>query len=223
MLPARALIGLSLLSLAQPLAAAPLACPNGVVTAHADDPALAQRICRASDHAVSLFADCGFALRDPVRITARDALDPKCFGIFHCGEDRIQVLTPDAMAAIREPDSLFAPIGTDAFFDSVVVHELAHALYDGTDCPYPTCLATSEYFAYSYQIMSFSDADRAALEAGIDMERTITRDYVVGILAVMAPDRFARRVWQHLSQRDDQCSWLGGILSGAIVFDHDYP
>ena len=52
------------------------------------------------------------------------------------------------------------------------------------------------------------------------MERQITRDYIVGILAAMAPDKFTQRVWQHFSQREDQCAWLGGILSGAIVFDH---
>ena len=214
---------LALLSLAQPLAAEPALCPNGAVTTLTESPALHDRICRASDRAISLFGDCGFALPEPVEITTTSRIEPKCFGVFHCGEARIDLLTPEAMDAIREEDSLFAPIETDAYFDSVVVHELAHALYDGTDCPYPNCLATSEYFAYSYQIMSFSDADRAALEAGIDMERTISRDYVVGILAVMSPDIFARRVWQHVSQRDDQCAWLGGILSGAIVFDHDYP
>ena len=210
-------------SLASPLVANPTTCPNGLVTATTDDPAVAERICNASDHAISLFAMCGFELPEPIEITTLSDVDANCFGVFHCGEGRIEILTPDGMDALMKEDSIFAPISKESFFDSVVVHELAHALYDETKCPYPHCLATSEYFAYSYQIMSFNDEDRAALEAGIDMEQRISRDYVVGILAVMSPDRFTQRVWQHFSQRDDQCAWLGGILSGAIVFDHDYP
>ena len=212
-----------LLSVVQPLAADPLACPNGVVTTVTGDADLHERICRASDHAISLFDDCGFELPDPVEITTLPEAESMCFGVFHCGEARIELLTPDAMDTIREKDSIFAPIPTERFFDSVVVHELAHALYDQTECPYPNCLATSEYFAYSYQIMSFSDEDRAALERGLDMERKVSRDYIVGILAVMSPDTFTRRVWAHFSQRENQCAWLGGILSGAILFDHDYP
>ncbi|MXQ06917.1 hypothetical protein GQ651_03560 [Alphaproteobacteria bacterium GH1-50] len=213
----------ALFVLVQPLAAAPMVCPNGTVTTETDDAALHQRICGASDDAIALFAECGFALPEPVSITTYSDIDRNCFGVFHCGEARIELLEPDRMTALRDADSVFADIPTERFFDSVVVHELAHALYDQTDCPYPNCLASSEYFAYSYQIMSLSDADRAALEQGLDMERRISRDYIVGILAVMSPDAFTRRVWTHFSQRDDQCAWLGGILSGAIVFDHDYP
>ncbi len=219
----RGLTLVTIFALAQPLAAEELACPNGLVTVLSDEAALADRICRTSDQAIALFAKCGFKLASPVRIETRSEIDPECFGVFHCGEASIEVLTPAAMETLRDEDSLFAPIPTDRYFDSVVVHELAHALYDGAPCPYENCRATSEYFAYSYQIMSFTDAERAALEAGLDMERPISQDYIVGILAAMAPDAFTRRVWRHFSQRENQCAWLGGILSGAVIFDHDYP
>ncbi len=219
----RVLTLLTVFVLGQPSTAEELVCPNGVVTVLADEPELANRICRTSDRAISLFAECGFKLADPVQIETKAKIDPECFGIFHCDKRSIEILAPAAMEALREADSLFAPISAESYFDSVVVHELAHALYDGAPCPYENCRATSEYFAYSYQLMSFNDQERALIEQGLDMDRPIAKDYINGVLAVMSPDAFAKRVWRHFNQSENQCSSLGGILSGAVIFDYDYP
>ncbi|SIS75877.1 hypothetical protein SAMN05421759_10351 [Roseivivax lentus] len=199
------------------------ACENGLVAVKDAPEALSARICAAADLAISLFAECGLSLAAPVEVSLRDSIDPPCFGLFHCGERRIELLTPEAMAEGLRGESVFAHVPPLRFFDSVVVHELAHALYDQVDCPFASCMATAEYMAYGYQIDSLTPQDRAPIAGAEGADEPVPRDMINPFIVMMAPDRFATAAWHHLQQREDVCAWRQGIMSGAILFDHENP
>lgn len=221
--PRLSLAATSLMLWSSALTAETRTCDNDLVAVHNATVEVAEQVCDAADRAFELFGTCGLSLSGPVTITLAEAIEPACFGMFHCGEARIDLLTPEAMAAAREPTSAFVHVPTERFFDSVVVHELAHALYDVAECPVGNCMATAEYLAYYYQIASLSDVDRAPFEAELSDGERVARDEINALMVMMAPDQFASAAWRHMKQRDNQCDWIAGVLSGAILFDHELP
>ncbi|MHA6324247.1 DUF6639 family protein [Roseivivax sp. CAU 1753] len=215
---------LPLIAVATSLAAEPEPCGDGPVSVSGASPSLRAKVCTAAEQALALFGECGLTVQDPVEIMLTRQINPHgCFGLFHCGEGLIELHVPETMAALRKPDSAFAHVPIARFFDSIVVHELTHALYDVVPCPVAHCMATAEYLAYSYQIESLSPEDRAPFEAPDILETTVPRDFINAFIVLMSPDRFAVSAWAHLNQRDDQCAWRQGIMSGTILFDREVP
>ncbi|EPX81851.1 DUF6639 family protein [Salipiger mucosus] len=198
-------------------------CPGGLFRVSAPDAALSARICKVAEAAVPELAACGLPIARPVRISVVESFESDCMGLYHCGEDLVEVLSPEGLARVRRPDSLFAPLTDATYFDSIVVHELAHAAYDAVPCPFDSCLAESEYLAYTSQIASLPEADRAAVEAGIPMDTRVTHDAVNDIMLMFAPDRFAQSAWAHLNQREDPCAYTRMVADGRIAFGASHP
>lgn len=207
---------------AQSAAAVVVPCANDVVTAEAADPALAAQICSASDAALDHFQSCALPALDPVRITAVTGFERNCVGLYHCGEDWIEVLAPDELEQKRDEFGIFGHIPVARFFDSIVLHEMSHALYFQSPCPVADCVATTEYFAYTQQIDALSEVDFAPIAAqALDMP--VRADVINAFILYMAPDKFALEAWVHLSARPDRCAQWRQVLAGEIYFDKPVP
>jgi hypothetical protein len=85
--------------------AAPTRCPGGEITVDAPEPAQAERICRAAEAAATRLSRCGLPLPGPVEIVLGASLPAGCMGLYHCGEGRIDLLTPEAFAASRSAEA----------------------------------------------------------------------------------------------------------------------
>ena len=209
-----------------PATAAERLCDNGVVTVSAEDDTLFPAMCTASDRALTLFEQCELDPPEPVKVSLSGLLDQTCLGLFHCGEAQIEVLPPDAIEARRSKIGILKALPTDRLFESVIVHEIAHAAMDNTPCPYENCVASSEYFAYSVQMMDLTDAERALVfpENGGDtpLER-VKHDEINAMILYMAPDLFIEKVWRHITAKDDVCVQLHGVQDGTVVFDTFHP
>ncbi len=144
-------------------------------------------------------------------------------GLYHCGENRIEILPPDATGALRKPNSAFAEFPTEQFFDSIVTHELSHAAFDKIPCATGICPATAEYVAYTMQIRSLIHAGHSDLGVRMNLDKTIDNDEINAVFLMMAPDIFIQKAWTHLSQQEDACSYVGQIMSGKIRFDFEAP
>lgn len=215
---------LAFLSLPAPSVGAGLLCEGAPVTVLGGDAAVAERVCRVATRAVPGLAQCGLPVTRMVTIrVVEDGLGDGCVGLYHCGADLIEVLAPARLEAQRGQDGLFGAVPTDRFFDSIVVHELAHAAHDALPCPAGICLATSEYLAYNSQIMALSAEDRSVLMASIDMERTVSHDELNASILFFKPDAFAARAWAHLNQREDPCTYLRHVAEGDFTFDRERP
>lgn len=224
-MPARPqwLTAFALLAWAGPAAPDTLTCPDPTFTVTADDPAVATRACTAASHAQSTLGACGFTIDRPVAIAIKDKLSTEnCLGIYHCGEDLIETLTPSALSRHIE-DGPFAALDRDTYWQSVIVHEIAHAAYDKVKCPFSACVGTAEYFAYTTQIAFLPEAEQRIFERVTAVEGEVSRDRFSGVVAMMAPDRFAGLAWAHLNQRPDRCDYLRLIMEGRIFFDSEHP
>lgn len=209
------------LLLSWPAHAQPVSCEGmNVIAPKAED---ARLTCEAAARAKALFAGCNIPpLSRPVNIELIEENDANCFGLFHCGEDRIEVLTPSAMAAKRRDDSFFADLPIDRFFQSIIVHELTHAAIEDAPCPFAFCLARDEYVANVMQMMSLTPEQRHHVEELTDLVgRRISRDELSATMYFMAPDRFAVKSWMHFTQRDDPCGFLGHIVDGTVLLDRE--
>lgn len=202
-----------------------LSCEGIPVTVIAPNRAIAEQTCRAAKRTVPVIAHCGVVLADPLKIEVRDLIPdaPDCMGVYHCGESRIEILSPASLAQLRRDDGAFQRIPTTRYFDSILTHEIAHAAYDAVPCPYRDCLVTSEYVAYAMQVYAMAPSDRQLFEADMALGDAVSRYDISAIGLLMAPDTFARNVWAHFSQRDDGCAYVADMMGAKFYLDTERP
>lgn len=213
-----------LISATAALAAEPEACPSGrVFTEGAGDNA--QIICTYAARATEQLQSFDLAVPAPVTIAVIPELGDHCLGVYHCGTGRIEILAPEAYVPLREAGeaSAFATVSNDAFVESIIRHELAHAALDSMPCPFEACPVGQEYVAYTMQIWFLPENDRVAFEDAQPHDGPISRDMLSGIMLMMAPELFAHRAWFHLRAREDPYAFIGQITRGEVLLDYEHP
>jgi hypothetical protein len=214
-----------LIALAGPLGAAePMFCTDPIFRVEADTEELAMQTCDALARARTTLESCAVALETPLEIAVTERVDGEfgpCLGVYHCGEDRIEVLSPEAMSELRETDGAFGPIPDAAYWESVLVHELTHAAYDRVKCPFTSCVATTEYAAYAMQVHSLPPEQQARFGQTVPLKGDVDRSAISAMMYFMSPDRFAKYAWLHFKARPDPCGYMSQIMDGKIFFDRE--
>jgi hypothetical protein len=215
-------IALGLATIASPILAETAECPTPGVSVEYSDGKDADLVCAAVADAVNGLALCELpALPARLHIEIVDGITDGCVGLYHCGEAWIEVLSPSAMTDRRDPDGAFGFLDDDAYFKSVVVHEVTHAATADVPCPIRDCVVSDEYVAYAMQILSLrSDGARSFAEHPDDAAPAPSGD-LNGLFLRLAPDRFARAVWDHLARRDDPCAFIRGLTDRTILLDRE--
>lgn len=197
-------------------------CDNPLLNVAGGNPEMVESVCEAVKTAETLFQRCNVPpLQRPTEIRIVEQLAPGCVAQFHCGEDRIEVLEPSAMEERRNRDGVFGFLPTDVFFQSIIVHELAHAVYDYEQCPFENCIVTNEYIAHALQIMSLEPADQLVIQKNSQTGHAAARDALNATTLYLAPDLFVKNVWTHLSAQPDMCAHIAQVTNGAVYFDRD--
>ncbi len=200
-----------------------LQCSDYRFRVSSQDEALAKYTCAVASRAATRLADCNVIVTRPVLFELKDEMPDGCIGLYHCGEDRIELPTLETLQRIRKPDSSLSHLPLRVFFESALTHELAHQAFDTLPCPFDGCLIASEYLAYNMQIMSLPSEHLAAFEAKLEMDIKVPRDALNPILLFMAPDTFMLRAWTHLNQRPDACAFIDDVMQGRIRMDNPHP
>jgi hypothetical protein len=197
-------------------------CPTAGVRVEYSDARNADLVCAAVADAVDALALCDLPVLPPrLRVEVVDELADGCVGLYHCGEAWIEVLSPQAMARRRDPDSAFGFLDDAAYFRSVVVHELAHAATADVPCPIGDCVVADEYVAYATQILSLSPAGARSFAESADGSAPASSADLNRLFLRLAPDRFARAVREHLARRDDPCDFIRGLAHRTILLDRE--
>ncbi len=197
-------------------------CAGADIRVDTQQAAVAEMVCRSADRAGTLFSACNLpALSDPVEVRVVEELLQGCVAVYHCGEGVIEVLDPSTMQQVRDPEGAFAFLSLDAYFESAIVHELAHAALDGAPCPFDACLVADEYVAYAMQVQSLPKAARAEFAASAKSDSPTSRDDLSAVLLHLSPHEFARKVWSHLSRHDDPCNFISQIVDGTVLLDRE--
>ena len=206
--------------LAPPTLGETRSCKAPNVSVSAQDPTHAAMVCTAANRAAALFTSCNVpALSNPVKIQVVSDMTPDCFGLYDCAENTIDVLSPRIMQERRNSDSVFAHLSTPAYFQSIVVHELAHAATHDMPCPFKLCNVGAEYVAYAMQVMSLSEASRIHFEQATDMKTDVPDEDLNRFLLFLVPEFFAQKVWAHLSRRNAPCDYIADLIAGTVILD----
>jgi hypothetical protein len=212
------------LALAIPLPPAawaePVACPGGMLAVEGASGAVADRVCTAAITARDHLAQCGLPQLQPVTLEIRDGIDgpaDHCAGVYTCGSGRIVLIPPDGVASVMLPQSIFAPLPAADYYDSLVVHELVHALMDQAECPEARCDADREYVAYALQIASLSPANRALIERFREIEGPVEAERLNDFLLFMKPDVFAAHAWAHFDEPGNGCAFVADLVAGRAT------
>lgn len=212
-------LGLSLASPASP-GAEGIACAGSDVTVVGAKSGL-RDICDGASEAIAQLASCNLTLQGPVTVEIVESL-PGCLGLYHCDDDLIQLLSPDAYARhlSRSPGGPFGHLEPEVFFGGVLRHELAHAALASMPCPFEGCPATKEFVAYTMQIWFLPEAARAPFDRrASDRVRPAFREGVSVVVLMMAPEAFIANAYAYLTGQDDPCGLIADVASGEVTFD----
>lgn len=199
---------------------AQMTCPDGAFSISAE-PDLATQMCVIAADARDSLSTCGIDLDRPLLIEMVENLPTGCIGEYHCGQDRITLLSPQAVSGELNDDHPLRQIDVETYLASVLVHELVHAALESMPCPFTSCVASQEYVAYAMQMHSLPEDARSTVLTRPELDRTITDDEINPIILQMAPDLFMQKAWLHFSQQEDPCGFIRQIAAGAFLFDYD--
>lgn len=195
-------------------------CPSVPVTVSTSDASLSQRICDAADKTVALVAECGLEPSEAIRIEVFDGINrenPNCAGIFHCSESSIGLVAPTYLAQALGADHPFMEIPRSAFYDSLVAHEMAHALaYQTRGAPLEGA-AGSEYIAYAIQLWSMPADVRSAFLARHPITEPVTLEALNEVILAFSPAHFAALAWAHFEAPENGCRFIQRLLKGEAT------
>lgn len=212
----------SMLTSGLPVWAEQRICEDVAINVNSGDTAVDRKVCDAARMATQLFASCALPdLQKEVLVELVETLPEGCNAQYHCGERRIEILTPLAMAVQRSKKNAFSFVKDGVFFRSVVVHELAHAVMDQVPCPFDDCIVADEYIAFAMQVMSLPPSLQERFGETAGPQRPVSRDALSKLTLFMSPDGFAKDVWEHLKQRPDACKFIGKLVNRETLLDRE--
>ncbi len=191
-----------------------VSCGDAVYV-NSTDTAAAKSVCDAVEEARKLNAACGLHQTRPIEIEIVSEMDQEhkaCAAYFNCDTDNLTILSADTLAASENVISIFRSLSVEAYFRSVIIHEMTHAFlnHSGRD---GFSRVAHEYLAYAIQIATLEVTDRdtvlssnTVLDVG-DLERINESSLFFG------PSEFALRSYQHFASPENGCVFVGRILN----------
>ena len=194
-----------------------LTCADPAFSVESATTEFSERMCDLVDRALPALEACRLEVSAPVHIVVSDDLGsvPEgCLGYFLCDQSEIRIRTIDGMARAVSGGSMFSTIDKETYFESVVVHEMAHALFEQTACARAKCAENHEYVAHAMQMAWLPEADRERLVTAFPAGDPIDPLRLNAFMAAFAPDRYAATVWQHFSLPGNGCAIVGRLVAG---------
>lgn len=195
---------------------------NGIpVQVSAPTQALVVQTCTAATSALTTLAVCDLTLDRPVTVvvsTDADALPRHCVAQYDCDAHEIVVMAPALLDRALPASSRFARMPIDAYFGSLIAHEMTHAVMLAPDQGGQLQRIAQEYVAYAMQINALSPRDRAAFLAGAPDGAALTLSELHPLIMAMAPDLFAERAALHFAQPGNGCGFVGALQDGTVRF-----
>ncbi len=199
--------------------AAPLECTGAMVTVAAPGAALAERLCAVAARATAQFHVCGMVQTEPVHVEVLDCPlpgDPDCAGRCDCRGNRIALAVPGRIIEALGEGHPFAAMPAADLYDSLLVHELAHAFAYQTRGGPLTSVAATEYVAYAMQFEFLPAAVRDAFVAAHPVARPVRPVALNDVILAFSPGIFAVKAWLHFRQPGNGCGFVRGLLDGTV-------
>lgn len=196
-------------------------CPGQDITVDASSTALANKVCSVAAKSRALLASCHLRQTEPFLIEVIHRLPPgfeECFGVYHCNNDLVQVLDPDALSDASRRTGTFGSLPADVLFDSLLVHEISHVYAYQSRLGPPQTIAEVEYIAYAMQLESLPAAARDTLLTDYPVVPPVSLMELNDIILSFSPEVFAVKAWTHFRTEGNGCGFIRSILEQKADF-----
>ncbi|MGB5199209.1 MAG: DUF6639 family protein [Sedimenticolaceae bacterium] len=186
----------------------------------------AKGLCKPAGWAIDQMDHCGFAIKEKLTVEVVEDLIHPCgapvVGKFDSVEFKVQVASPSQCRQLAGREIALAEVDFDALYESIVVHEVVHAvLWKQLDRSQNESLSAiaAEYVAYAFQLSSLPESDRGNLLAAFPRAPPVDLGPFNSIALTLNPLRFATNAYRHFMSVEDPCEFLREIISGEVEFD----
>jgi len=176
-------------------------------------------ICDAANEIRAFFRAYGIDIRRSIRIRASNGqADPALphIGAYALESKTVRLIGLDRARHQVPENTLFGlPLNT-TLYQSVVVHELAHAVANQHFADSRPSLVAQEYIAYAAQLSTMDAATRQRILTSNRLPPYQGIDEMSSIYYAMNPSGFGIKVYLHFVSLEDPGRFLRGLLSGDI-------
>ena len=202
------------------LSGAPSSIPEIAITgASAEELAV---IRSGAERSIELFAQCGLEALDPIRVQVENDAIGVCgvdaFGAFDTKAQTIRLASTKACRAMAKTNPAYASLPFIKFYESIVVHEVAHQIFRSHIGERSVSLATHEYVAYALQITSLPPDVRQTFLKPLNTKPPADLSPFVDMVLLMSPETFGALAYAHFSEFGNGCRILTEIIEGKISF-----
>jgi hypothetical protein len=206
-----------------PAAADEINCPASriVVMTSGQDVSRA-KVCAPAVWARAFFERCGIIQRRKLTLEivnrVTHPLGVPVIATFDATRWRARISNFEATLALILPKSVYRKLPFRDVYDSLVVHEVAHAIFrehvGGRRIP----VTAHEYVAYAIQIASMPQETRDLLLSSFPLQTSKDLARFNDIYLAMRPLRFAANAYRHLFRNERYCETIARIASGDAEF-----
>lgn len=181
-----------------------------------------ESVCRAAHHAIELLRQCGIETSKGINISVQEKLvHPSgfpVFAFFHSPENQIEITDFEAFKKLIKPDSAYSKLPARALYESLIAHEVTHAiayqLIQDSNCPN----VAHEYIAAVIQMSSMDEDARQIFLDAFPRTTPVELEMFNDFTFYSSPQWFVANAYRHFYQTDKGCQFLLDILSGEVQF-----
>ncbi len=190
-------------------------------------PQLQPRICKSVARARAILGQCELRQTRPILIRVVNEMADEheaCGARFDCETDVLTLLPPERLFDKPATQELYGALSPEVFFDSLIVHELAHAFLNHSRGENITAVA-HEYLAYALQFASLPEQVRSDFLAEIGEPRPDELVMVNSLVLMIAPTHFGASAYRHFAQQDSPCNFVDRFVEGdpELPFEFRMP
>lgn len=180
------------------------------------------RACDASTMALEFLSNAGLKTNIPVTINITphpiESTGADVFGCYDPHDGLITVLKWDVCKPLFEKYRPFGQAATRPIYDSLIAHEVAHAVADANFTIDDPSEPAHEYIAYVVQIATMPKEIREKVLRDFPVSDRVSLETLHPVILWMSPDVFAVRAYTHYEYPDQGHQAFQAILSGDYLF-----
>ena len=194
-------------------------CPAIVIDSSSASDRDRELVCAGAASAREFLHAHGIAVRRRIRLELHDeeiAKGPSHIGLYDATTDRIDLLSYAQARRLSADDPLFGVAMTPALYESVIVHEVSHAIVEQNLSYPPDSRVVHEYIAYAAQLATMAP----------DLRRNILQRYhqpgysdvgeMSWVYYQLDPSAFGVKVYRHFRGLADPSRFLHALLNGTV-------
>lgn len=150
--------------------------------------------------------------RPRVEETAIEVCGVDAFGVFDTKAQAIRLLSPKTCRKMANANPAYASLPFLKFYESLVVHEVAHQIFRSHLAERSVSLGTHEYVAYAFQIASLPSDLRQTFLKPLNTKPLDDLSPFVDLVLLMSPEIFGALAYAHYSKPGNGCRVLREII-----------